>query len=129
VGLQRDPVDPAGSRNGGGFVGAIWCGCRVCLEALTTFYDPYSQAASNIYQYIAETRLALATRDLAPSTWFLACLQAHPGCLGVLRRQPQLVLPDLPLLHAGGRRWRGHDVFSKVFPRAATSVGHAEALA
>ncbi|MGB6763970.1 hypothetical protein [Mycobacterium sp.] len=30
-------------------------------EALTTFYDPYSQAASNIYQFIAETRLALAT--------------------------------------------------------------------
>jgi HK97 family phage major capsid protein len=30
-------------------------------ESLTTFYDPYSQAASNIYQFIAETRLALAT--------------------------------------------------------------------
>jgi hypothetical protein len=30
-------------------------------EALTTFFDPYSQAASNIYQYIPETRLALAT--------------------------------------------------------------------
>jgi HK97 family phage major capsid protein len=30
-------------------------------EALTTFFDPYSQASSNIYQYIAETRLALAT--------------------------------------------------------------------
>ncbi|OBK12593.1 hypothetical protein A5636_11290 [Mycobacterium asiaticum] len=30
-------------------------------EALTTFFDPYSQAASNIYQFIAETRLALAT--------------------------------------------------------------------
>lgn len=30
-------------------------------EALTTFFDPYSQAASNIYQYIAETRIALAT--------------------------------------------------------------------
>jgi hypothetical protein len=30
-------------------------------EALTTFFDPYSQAASNVYQYIAETRLALAT--------------------------------------------------------------------
>lgn len=30
-------------------------------EALTTFYDPYSQAASNIYQFIAETRLCLAT--------------------------------------------------------------------
>jgi hypothetical protein len=29
-------------------------------EALTTFFDPYSQAASNIYQFIAETRLALA---------------------------------------------------------------------
>lgn len=29
-------------------------------EALTTFYDPYSQAASNIYQFIAETRVALA---------------------------------------------------------------------
>jgi hypothetical protein len=29
-------------------------------EALTTFFDPYSQASSNIYQYIAETRLALA---------------------------------------------------------------------
>jgi hypothetical protein len=30
-------------------------------EALTTFFDPYSQASSNIYQYIAETGLALAT--------------------------------------------------------------------
>lgn len=30
-------------------------------ESLTTFFDPYSQAASNAYQYIAETRLALAT--------------------------------------------------------------------
>jgi hypothetical protein len=30
-------------------------------EALTTFFDPYSMAASNTYQYIAETRLALAT--------------------------------------------------------------------
>ncbi len=30
-------------------------------EALTTFFDPYSQAASNIYQFIAETRIALAT--------------------------------------------------------------------
>jgi hypothetical protein len=30
-------------------------------EALTSFYDPYSQAASNIYQFIAETRIALAT--------------------------------------------------------------------
>jgi len=30
-------------------------------EALTTFYDPYSQAANNIHQYIAETRIALAT--------------------------------------------------------------------
>lgn len=30
-------------------------------EALTTFFDPYSQASSNIYQYIAETRIALAT--------------------------------------------------------------------
>ena len=30
-------------------------------EVLTTFFDPYSQAASNIYQYIAETRLALAS--------------------------------------------------------------------
>lgn len=29
-------------------------------EALTTFFDPYSQAASNIYQLISETRLALA---------------------------------------------------------------------
>jgi Phage capsid family len=29
-------------------------------EALSTFFDPYSQAASNIYQFIAETRLALA---------------------------------------------------------------------
>jgi hypothetical protein len=32
-------------------------------EALTTFSDPYSQASSNIYQYIAETRLALAGVD------------------------------------------------------------------
>jgi hypothetical protein len=30
-------------------------------EALTTFFDPYSQAASNIHQYIAESRLALST--------------------------------------------------------------------
>jgi HK97 family phage major capsid protein len=30
-------------------------------EALTTFFDPYSQASTNVYQYIAETRLALAT--------------------------------------------------------------------
>jgi hypothetical protein len=30
-------------------------------EALTTFFDPHSQAASNIYQFIAETRLCLAT--------------------------------------------------------------------
>jgi hypothetical protein len=30
-------------------------------ESLTTFFDPYGQAASNIYQFIAETRLALAT--------------------------------------------------------------------
>jgi hypothetical protein len=30
-------------------------------EALTTFCDPYSQASSNIYQYVAESRLALAT--------------------------------------------------------------------
>ena len=30
-------------------------------EALTTFFDPFSQAASNIYQFIAETRIALAT--------------------------------------------------------------------
>jgi hypothetical protein len=30
-------------------------------EALTTFFDPYSQAALNIYQFIAETRLCLAT--------------------------------------------------------------------
>ena len=30
-------------------------------ENLSTFFDPYSQAASNIYQYIAETRIALAT--------------------------------------------------------------------
>jgi hypothetical protein len=29
-------------------------------EALTTFFDPYSHAASNIYQFISETRLALA---------------------------------------------------------------------
>jgi hypothetical protein len=30
-------------------------------EALTTFFDPYSQAASNIYQFVSETRIALAT--------------------------------------------------------------------
>lgn len=30
-------------------------------EALTTFFDPYSQIANNIYQYVAETRVALAT--------------------------------------------------------------------
>ena len=28
-------------------------------EALTTFFDPYSQASSNIYQYIAESRLCV----------------------------------------------------------------------
>lgn len=28
-------------------------------EALTTSSDPYSQASSNVYQYIAEPRLAL----------------------------------------------------------------------
>jgi hypothetical protein len=27
---------------------------------LTTFFDPYSQASSNVYQYISECRLALA---------------------------------------------------------------------
>lgn len=30
-------------------------------EALTTFFDPYSQAANNIYRYIAESRLCLST--------------------------------------------------------------------
>lgn len=30
-------------------------------EALTTFFDPYSQIANNIYQFVAETRLCLAT--------------------------------------------------------------------
>jgi HK97 family phage major capsid protein len=30
-------------------------------EALSVFFDPYSLASSNTYQYIAETRLALAT--------------------------------------------------------------------
>jgi HK97 family phage major capsid protein len=30
-------------------------------EALTTFFDPYSQSANNIYPFIAETRIALAT--------------------------------------------------------------------
>jgi hypothetical protein len=30
-------------------------------EALTTFFDPYSQASSNVYQYISECRLALAS--------------------------------------------------------------------
>lgn len=30
-------------------------------EALTTFYDPYSLASTNVFQFIAETRLALAT--------------------------------------------------------------------
>ncbi len=25
-------------------------------EALTTFFDPYSQASSNVYQYISESR-------------------------------------------------------------------------
>jgi hypothetical protein len=34
-------------------------------EALTTFFDPYSQAASHIYQFISETRLALATPRLS----------------------------------------------------------------
>jgi HK97 family phage major capsid protein len=29
-------------------------------EALTTFFDPYSQSANNIYRYVSETRLALA---------------------------------------------------------------------
>jgi hypothetical protein len=35
--------------------------CVYVRESLTTFFDPYSQASSNIYQYIAETRLALAS--------------------------------------------------------------------
>jgi hypothetical protein len=30
-------------------------------EALTTFFDPYSQIANNIYQFVAETRIVLAT--------------------------------------------------------------------
>jgi hypothetical protein len=30
-------------------------------EALPTFFDPYSQIANNVYQFVAETRLALAT--------------------------------------------------------------------
>ena len=30
-------------------------------ETLTTFYDPYSQATSNLYRFIAECRFALAT--------------------------------------------------------------------
>jgi hypothetical protein len=30
-------------------------------EALVTFFDPYSQISNNIYQYVAESRLALAT--------------------------------------------------------------------
>jgi hypothetical protein len=30
-------------------------------EALTTFFDSFSQASSNVYQYIAETRLCLAS--------------------------------------------------------------------
>jgi hypothetical protein len=30
-------------------------------EALTTFYDPYTFSSTNVYQFIAETRLALAT--------------------------------------------------------------------
>ena len=29
-------------------------------EALVTFFDPYSQIANNIYQFVAETRIALA---------------------------------------------------------------------
>ena len=54
-------------------------------EALTTFYDPYSQAASNIYQFIAETRLALATPRWAPSTLSLVCRPAdgHGGQINV----------------------------------------------
>jgi hypothetical protein len=30
-------------------------------EGLTTFYDPYTFSSTNVYQFIAETRLALAT--------------------------------------------------------------------
>jgi hypothetical protein len=30
-------------------------------ESLSTFYDPYSLASTNVYQYIAESRLALAS--------------------------------------------------------------------
>ena len=30
-------------------------------EALMTFFDPYNEAPSNIYQYVAESRLVLAT--------------------------------------------------------------------
>ncbi len=29
-------------------------------ESLTTFFDPYSQIANNLYQYVAETRICLA---------------------------------------------------------------------
>ena len=38
-------------------------------ENLVTFFDPYSQIASNIYQYVAETRIALAAPAPAQSTW------------------------------------------------------------
>jgi hypothetical protein len=30
-------------------------------EPWTTMFDPYSQLANNIYQYVGETRIALAT--------------------------------------------------------------------
>lgn len=30
-------------------------------EALTTFFDPYSQSVTNVYRFISECRLALAT--------------------------------------------------------------------
>jgi hypothetical protein len=30
-------------------------------ESLVTMFDPYSQIANNIYQFVAETRIALAT--------------------------------------------------------------------
>ena len=46
-------------------------------EALTTFFDPYSQASSNIYQFIAETAWHSASPPgPAPSTLFPDCLPA-----------------------------------------------------
>ena len=58
-------------------------------EALTTFFDPYSQIANNIYQFVAETRMALAT----PRPGAI-CLVG--GLLMALVEIPQVCSPKFP---------------------------------